>query len=194
MKCRWDWTAQEIKKIFFFRLLAHLKSRLTRGKNYQLFDGHMEKSIGVWSPENPIPTADMFPMQHRNRQLRTQGVSSVREKMMWAIREENLMTNAKENCTGSCSADTKGLQVLPFTSLALHCVTWEKGTVFLSKMGLKRDVWHQPQGCSKPGLRWSHVKYGLGTLEIMGTILFASIDNISWSTNYFLLISLRGTR
>lgn len=106
----------------------------------------------------------------------------------------DLMTNAKENCTGSCSADTKGLQVLPFTSLALHCVTWEKGTVFLSKMGLKRDVWHQPQGCSKPGLRWSHVKYGLGTLEIMGTILFASIDNISWSTNYFLLISLRGIR
>lgn len=46
MKCRWDSTAQEIRKIFFFRLLAHVKSRLARGKNYHLFSGK-KKLIGV---------------------------------------------------------------------------------------------------------------------------------------------------
>lgn len=87
MKCRWDWTAQEIKKIFF-RLLDHLKSGLVRGKNYQLFGGHVAKSIGVWSSENPIPTAALFSTAAQKQTTENTGCAFTGEKIMWATLEE----------------------------------------------------------------------------------------------------------
>lgn len=100
MKCRWDWTAQEIKKIFFFRLLAHLKSRLARGKNYQLFGGHMEKSIVVWSSENAFPIAAMFSTAAQKLTTENTGCVLIGGKNdvthPWGV----LMTDAKENSIG----------------------------------------------------------------------------------------------
>jgi len=55
MKCRWDWTAQAIIKIFFFRLLGHLKSRLARAQNYHLFGEALKKIDRVLRFENLIP-------------------------------------------------------------------------------------------------------------------------------------------
>lgn len=102
MKYRWDWTAQEIKVIFFFRLLAHLKSRLARGKNYHLFGGHMKKfdrGTEIW--KNLIPILAVFSTEAQRQQTEYTGCVSTGGKKDVTHPWKLQMSHAKEIFIGS---------------------------------------------------------------------------------------------
>lgn len=101
MKCSLDWTAQAIKKIFFFSLLAHLKSRLARGKNYHLFGGHIKKTdrgTEIW--KSHPHTVLCSQLRHKDSTLEYTGCVFTGGKK-YVTHPWKVLGNAKEKFIGS---------------------------------------------------------------------------------------------